>query len=60
MKGLYGRLLRVDLSSGTHGVYEIPEAWQSALIGGRALGARILHDELSGAAPGFSPEKPLL
>ncbi len=48
MKGMNGRLLEVDLSAGTRGSYEIPETWQHLLLGGRALGARILRKELSG------------
>jgi len=60
VKGLFGRLLDVDLTSGACRDYNIPEVWQELLLGARALGARILLSELSGIEAALSPENVLL
>ena len=44
-KGVFGRLLRVDLTRGTHRYEEIPEAVLGAALGGKGIGVRYLLEE---------------
>ncbi|HHV35760.1 MAG TPA: aldehyde ferredoxin oxidoreductase family protein [Syntrophomonadaceae bacterium] len=46
MKGYAGRLLRVDLSSGTITKEKIPDEYLRDYIGGTGLAARYLYDEI--------------
>lgn len=59
MPGYTGKLLRVDLSRGTHEIQALREEDRTGFIGGRGLGAKILWDE---QPPGIEPlnEKSLL
>ena len=61
IKGYYGRLLYIDLSSEKIEKRTIPEEDLAKFIGGRGLGAKILLDHLKkpGIDP-FSPENPLI
>jgi aldehyde:ferredoxin oxidoreductase len=52
MKGLTGKLLRVNLSTGTVGTEDIPLQDIMTFIGGRGLAIKYLYDEL---APGTDP-----
>jgi len=46
MKGIWGRLLDIDLTSGRTGEIAIPEKTAVKYLGGRGLGARLLFDLL--------------
>lgn len=50
--GYHGRLLRVDLTSGTIKTEDIPESILKDYLGGRGLGSKYLYDELK---PGTDP-----
>ncbi|MGB9892335.1 aldehyde ferredoxin oxidoreductase family protein [Thermodesulfovibrio yellowstonii] len=61
IKGYYGKLLYIDLSSGKIEKRTVPEEDLAKFIGGRGLGAKILWDHLK--KPGIdplSPENPLI
>ena len=60
MKAVYGKYLDVNLSTGELTDYEIPEAWQRLLIGGKGLAARILLDELPSKVNPFGEENILV
>jgi hypothetical protein len=53
--GYTGKLLRIDLSSGTSRVEELDPEMLRAYIGGIGIGVRLLYDELS---PGIDPLGP--
>jgi aldehyde:ferredoxin oxidoreductase len=55
MNGWTGRLLRVDLTSGTIATQPLDATRAQAYVGGRGLNARLLYDEL---APGTDPLGP--
>lgn len=50
--GWFGKLLRVNLTTQTSTIEEIPVALLQKYLGGAALGAKLLYDEL---APGIDP-----
>lgn len=54
------RLLRVNLTHGTHTVEEIPDAWLRDYIGGRGLAARYLFEEMDPAVDALSPENKMI
>jgi aldehyde:ferredoxin oxidoreductase len=56
MKGICGRLLEVDLSSGVTKEDDLPEDKFSKYLGGRGLGARLLFDMLPAKTDPVSPE----
>ena len=56
MKGICGRLLEVDLTSGAIKDHELSEETFSKYLGGRGLGARLLFDMLPFQTDAFSPE----
>ncbi|GLI52932.1 aldehyde ferredoxin oxidoreductase family protein [Thermodesulfovibrio yellowstonii] len=61
IKGYYGKLLYIDLSSGKIEKRTVPEEDLAKFIGGRGLGAKILWDHMK--KPGIdplSPENPLI
>lgn len=53
--GFWGKLLRINLTDKTSKVEPIPESTLKKFLGGAALGAKILYDEL---APGIDPLGP--
>ncbi|HDR72990.1 MAG TPA: aldehyde ferredoxin oxidoreductase [Methanoculleus sp.] len=55
MDGYAGRILSVDLSRGEVTASVFPEEWKRTCIGGRGLGAQILHDR---GDPGLDPFDP--
>ncbi|MEM4646398.1 MAG: tungsten-containing formaldehyde ferredoxin oxidoreductase, partial [Zestosphaera sp.] len=59
MKGWWGKILRVNLSSGTIKVHEYPQEDALNFIGGRGLAAKILWDEVRGVDP-LSPDNKLI
>lgn len=50
--GWFGKLLRINLTTQTSTVEDIPEELLKKYLGGAALGSKILYDEL---APGIDP-----
>jgi len=58
---LFGRLIRVDLSSGRSTIEQVPEAEVKAFLGGRGLGLRLgwMTGFRRGQDP-FSPEAPFI
>ncbi len=62
IKGNFGRLLNVDLSSGNLTDYKVPEEYYNNYIGGKGLGARLLWDLLpaDGSADPFGEENVII
>ena len=60
MGGWTGKLLRVNLTDGTHKVEEIPEDWRHEYVGGRGLAARYLYEELDPKVDPLAPENKLI
>ncbi len=54
--GYMGKLLFVDLSSGTYEIRELTEELARNFIGGHGLGAKILYDEMPAHTDVFAPE----
>ena len=54
--GYLGKLLFVDLSSKTWEVRELDEETVKNFVGGPALGAKILYEEMAAHTDVFSPE----
>jgi aldehyde:ferredoxin oxidoreductase len=57
---MFGRLLRVDLSSGKTYAETIPAEITRDFIGGSSLGARLLWDRLDPGRDPLHPDSPLL
>ncbi|MCK5168990.1 MAG: hypothetical protein KAQ75_03845 [Bacteroidales bacterium] len=53
VKGYYGKLLEINLTTGEIKKTDIPEKDSERFIGGRGLGTKILYDKLP--APGIDP-----
>ncbi|MBT3389756.1 MAG: aldehyde ferredoxin oxidoreductase family protein [Chloroflexi bacterium] len=53
-------ILKLDLTSGAQEIYTVPAEWQRDYIGGSALAARLLYDDLHPAVDALAPESPLL
>lgn len=60
MAGWTGKVLRVDLTQGTHRVESVREDWRREYIGGRGLAARYLYDEMDPKVDSLSPENVLI
>lgn len=60
IKGVNGKLLRVDLENKKTAVEEIPEEIYTKYLGGRGAGARYLSDEVSPDTEPFSKENKLI
>lgn len=58
--GWTGKLLRVDLTRGTHAVESIPEAWLRDYIGGRGVADRYLWEEMDPAVEALAPANKLI
>lgn len=56
MKGYIGKMLEVDLSSGTYGEMKLDPLILKQYIGGRGLGAKLLYDLLPKGTDPLSPE----
>lgn len=54
--GYMGKLLFVDLSTGTYEIRELTEELAKNFIGGHGLGAKILYDEMPANTDVFAPE----
>ena len=55
MYGYGGRILFVDLTSGSSRIEELPEATARALIGGNGLAARLMYDHVPAGIDPFDP-----
>jgi aldehyde:ferredoxin oxidoreductase len=60
MNGWTGKLLRVNLTSGTSRVEDIPQDWLRDYIGGRGIGDRYLWEELDPGVDPLSPDNKLI
>lgn len=60
MSGWMGKLLRVDLTTGSSSVEDIPAEWLEEYIGGRGLGDRYLYEELDPMVDPLSPDNKLI
>ncbi len=60
MKGIYGKLLEVDLTSGKTKETPIPGGTMGKFLGGRGLGAKLLFDSLPAKTDPLSPENVLI
>jgi len=58
--GVWGRLLRVDLSSGEIGVDSLDESLFKQFLGGRGLGARLLYQEVPARTDPFGQDNALI
>jgi hypothetical protein len=60
MKGILGKLLDIDLTSGKTKEIGIPDETAKKYLGGRGLGARLLFDLLPAKTEPLSPENILI
>ncbi len=60
MAGWKGKILKVDLTAGTHVVEDIPQAWLNEYIGGRGLADRYLYEAMDPTVDPLSPENVLI
>jgi len=60
MYGVHGRVLHVDLSSGSCVWRDLAESFLQSVIGGIGLGVRLLHDYAPPQVDAFAPENPLI
>ncbi|MFZ5974158.1 MAG: aldehyde ferredoxin oxidoreductase family protein [Bacillota bacterium] len=60
MYGYQGKILRINLSTGTYGVEDLDEALAKKFVGGRGLATKIFSDEVSPTIDPFSPENKIL
>jgi aldehyde:ferredoxin oxidoreductase len=60
MNGWTGKLLRVNLTTGTSKVEDIPEVWLKDYIGGRGVADRYLWEELDPRVDPLSPDNKLI
>jgi aldehyde:ferredoxin oxidoreductase len=60
MYGFHGRLLHVDLSSGTCSWHEVAESRLRAFLGGIGLGTSLLYEFAPPAVEPFTPANPLI
>jgi aldehyde:ferredoxin oxidoreductase len=60
MTTLAGRLLRIDLSTRTHRVEEVPDGHYREFISARGLGVKVLYDEMEPKVDPLGPENKLI
>ncbi|MBI5017618.1 MAG: aldehyde ferredoxin oxidoreductase family protein [Deltaproteobacteria bacterium] len=60
MATMTGKLLRIDLTTGTHRDEEIPASYTREYLSARGLGVRYLYDELRPGVDPLSPENKLI
>ena len=53
-------ILKIDLSTGEHEDFHIPEEWQRDYLGAASLAARILYADLTPELDPLSADAPLL
>ncbi len=54
------QLLKVDLTRGCHGIETVDPTVETALMGGKGLGAWLLAQQVTRATPPLGPENPLI
>jgi aldehyde:ferredoxin oxidoreductase len=57
---MFGRLLKVDLTTGDWAAETVPADWVKEYIGGSSLGVRLLWDYLDASLDPLAPANPLL
>ncbi|MFH0845620.1 MAG: aldehyde ferredoxin oxidoreductase N-terminal domain-containing protein, partial [Pseudomonadota bacterium] len=60
MKGIWGKMLDIDLTSGKTKEIGIPKETARKYLGGRGLGARLLYDLLPAKTDPLSPDNILI
>ena len=60
MKGLTGRALFVDLTSGEVTTQRIPEEWLRDYVGGEGIAVRLFYDLMDADLDAFDPAQPLI
>lgn len=60
MYGVHGRLLHVDLSTGTCTRRALTESYLQSVVGGIGLGVRLLYDHTALRIDPFAPDNPLI
>lgn len=60
MEGLWGKVLRVNLSDASMATEEIPESWGRDYLGGRGLAARYLMQDVPKGADPLGPDNELI
>jgi aldehyde:ferredoxin oxidoreductase len=60
MNGWFGRCLRVNLTSGKHGVEELNHELLTQFLGGRGLGVKIFTDEVAPDTDPLSPDNKVI
>ncbi|HXG21189.1 MAG TPA: aldehyde ferredoxin oxidoreductase family protein [Methylomirabilota bacterium] len=60
MYGFYGRMLHVELSTGTLLWRDLPENQLQSVLGGIGLGTRLLYEYAPSQVDPFAPENPLI
>jgi aldehyde:ferredoxin oxidoreductase len=57
---MFGRVLKIDLSTGEIQKNQVPSEWVNDFIGGSGLAARLLWDEIDPARDPLDPQSPFL
>ena len=60
MSGLWGKILRVDLSKSTIAEEAIPDEWVRKFLGGRGIAAKYLIEEVPKGADPLGPQNVLI
>lgn len=60
MGGWTGKILRVNLTAGTHAIEDLREDWAKEFVGGRGLAARYLYEEMDPQADALGPDNKLI
>ncbi len=60
MKGLYKKLLRINVTDQSHAVEEIPESVLKRFLGGKGLGSYLLLTNVSGKCDPLGPDNKLI
>lgn len=60
MYGFHGRLLRIDLTTGTYSYHDLEEPRLRAVLGGIGLGTSLLYDTAPAGVEPFAPANPLI
>jgi aldehyde:ferredoxin oxidoreductase len=60
MFGWTGKLLRVNLTTGTHQIDDLRSDWAKAFVGGRGLAAKYLYEEMDPTVDALSPDNKMI
>ena len=58
--GYFGRLLRINLSTKTSSVEDIPDLWFEKFMGGRGVAAKIYYDEIGPVVKPFNRDNKII